>query len=185
MRAGKNTLLATLCGCWLILPLARATTLARMDVRELATRATYVVRVRSRDAASRMEGGSVWTLTTFEVLEAWKGDPPRTLCVRLPGGEAAGMRVVVEGAPRFATGEEAILFVAVRKDGQAGILSWSQGTFRIRTSPHTGRREAVQDTAGMQLLDRKAPGPTSGEVRSLTLASLRAQVMQALAEAAR
>jgi len=170
---------------WPGLPRIQSTSLARMDLRELALRAVYVARVRCVNAMSSGDTGHVWTETTFEVTEAWKGDPPAEFTVRLPGGEAAGRRVMVEGAPRFAVGEQAVLFLGIGKGRQMNILSWVQGTFRIRRNPRTGAEEATQDTAGLLELDPRTGQWSQGEQRRLPLAQLRARVARDIAESAR
>ena len=164
---------------------AQATTLARMDVRELAQRASYVARARCAEAASLAEAGQIWTVTTFEVTEAWKGNPPARFIVRLPGGEAAGRRVTVEGVPRFAAGEDVVLFLYAGRGRPMSIISWAQGTFRIRPNPRTGADEAVQDTAGIPLLDARSGAWWPGGRRQLPLAELRAAVARAAQEATR
>jgi hypothetical protein len=164
------------------LPRAEATTLARMDVRELTERASYVARVRCVEASSLADAGQVWTVTTFEVTEAWKGNPPARFIVRLPGGEAAGVRVNVEGAPRFAAGEEAVLFLQAGKGRPTNIISWAQGTFRIRPNPRTGAEEAVQDTAGLPLLDTRSGRWWPGGRRQIPLVELRLAVARAAQE---
>jgi len=172
--------LAALC-----LPQALATTLARMSVRELAQQSTYIARVRCVTAVTMADMNLVWTVSTFEVAEAWKGTPPPRFTVRLPGGVAAGLRVRVEGAPRFSAGEDLVLFLAEGRGRQMNIVSWAQGTFRIRKNLRTAVELAVQDTAGLQLLDARSGARTEGERRQLSLASLRASVAHALQEAAR
>ena len=167
------------------LPRSGSTTLARMDLRELAVRAAYVARVRCTNAVSSSDAGHVWTNTTFEVTEAWKGSPPAEFTVRLPGGSAAGLRVMVEGAPRFAVGEQAVLFLATGKGRQLSIVSWAQGTFRILRNPRTGAEEAMQDTAGLEVLDPRTGLWSQGGQRRISLSQLRARVAQAITEAAR
>lgn len=167
------------------LPRSGSTTLARMDLRELALRAAYVARVRCTNAVSSANAGYVWTRTTFEVTEAWKGSPPAEFTVRLPGGDAAGLRVMVEGAPRFAVGEQAVLFLAIGKGSELKILSWAEGTFRILRNPLTGAEEAMQDTAGLQVLDPRTGKWSQGGQRKLPLGQLRARVAQAIGESAR
>jgi len=164
---------------------ARATTLARMDIRELAQQSTYVARVRCVKTASVADEDLVWTLTRFDVIEAWKGNPPSPFILRMPGGEAGGLRVAVEGAPRFSTGEEVILFVTADRGRQMNIVSWAQGTFRIRQDPRTGAEQAVQDTAGLQILDANSGGRSTGGRRQFPLAELRAAVSRAVRESAR
>jgi len=164
---------------------ATATTLARMSVQELAQQATYVARVRCAKTASVADENLVWTLTRFDVIETWKGSPPSPFILRLPGGEAAGLRVAVEGAPRFSVGEEVVLFVTADRGRQMNIVSWAQGTFRIRQNPRTGVEEAVQDTAGLQILDANSGRRSTGGRRQFPLAELRTAVSRAVREGAR
>jgi len=170
---------------WPGLPRTQSTTLARMDLKELAQRAAVIARVRCVKAVSWVDLSLVWTLTAFELTEAWKGNPPPKFTVRLPGGEAAGRRVTVEGAPRFVAGEEAVLFLEPDRGGQMNIVSWAQGTFRIGRNPRTGAEEALQDTASLLVLDPRTGQWSPGEHRRLPLAQLRARVARAIAEPAR
>ena len=65
------------------------------------------------------------------------------------------------------------------------IVSWAQGTFRVRRNPRTGIQEATQDTAGVQMLDRESGRSSEGARRSLTLTHLRAAVARAVEESPR
>lgn len=165
--------------------LLRATTLARMDLPQLARESTFIARARCVRVASRAGSGMVWTFSTFVVTEAWKGNPPSPFIVRMPGGKAAGLRVSVEGAPRFAVGEDVVLFLSGPAAPTTTILSWAQGTFRIRRNPRTGAEEAVQNTAGLRVFDSRSGAWSPGERRQGTLAALRARVAAALQDAAR
>jgi len=181
-RLISAALFATLSLC---MPMARATTLARMDVRALAQHSAYVARVRCVQVATVTDANLVWTLSTFELTEPWKGNPPPRFAVRMPGGQAAGLRVTVEGAPRFAAGEDVVLFLTEDRAHHMNIVSWAQGTFRIRKNPRTAVERAVQDTAGLHLLDPHSGARAEGERRQLSLAALRASVARALEETAR
>lgn len=162
-----------------------ATTLVRMSVRELAQQSTYVARVRCVSVVSMSDLGLVWTLTTFEVAQAWKGNPPPRFTVRLPGGEAAGVRVTVEGAPRFRVGEDVVLFLTADRGRLMNIVSWAQGTFRIRKNPLTKIEEAVQDTSGLRVLDAHSTAAVQGGRRQLPLEVLHANVVEAVQQAVR
>ena len=52
----------------LVLPAVRATTLARLSLEQLAAGSDAVARVRFASAVSHWENGSIWTLTTFQVV---------------------------------------------------------------------------------------------------------------------
>jgi len=175
-RAAAGALLAL---AFFGISVARATTPASMDVRELTRQATYVARVRCVNVLSTMEMGMVWTLNTFEVTESWKGEPPPRFTVRLPGGEAGGQRMTVEGAPRFTEGEEAVLFVTEDRGRQMNIVGWAQGTFRIRKSRRTGIEKAIQDTATGQAASVRTGASAEDERKRIPLATLRGMVEQA------
>lgn len=163
----------------------RATSLARMDLADLVRQSTYVVRARCTGVAGQSFSGQVWTRSTFTVTEAWKGDPPSPFTVRLPGGDAAGLRVTVDGAPRFRPGEDVVLFLFARAAGHFTVVGWAQGTFRIRTDSRTGAAQATQDTAGIQLLDARSGSWSPGFRRQIPLADLRARVSAALQQVPR
>ena len=52
---------------------ARATTLKRMSVADLSRAALTVVRARCTVNSARWDAGEIWTFTTFDVEETWKG----------------------------------------------------------------------------------------------------------------
>jgi len=169
---------ATLTGSllWPAIPTALSTTLARLTLEEMSARAAAVVRARCISVAVRADARGLWTLTTFERVETWKGSLPGHIVVRLPGGEAAGMREKVEGAPRFAPGEEAVLFLEPLPGGEWTIVGWVQGAYRIFRNPVSGVEQAAPDAAGALLLQR-ASGPYQPFAqRAIPLAELRAQV---------
>jgi hypothetical protein len=159
---------------------AQATTIARMDLGQLTAHAAAVARVRCLSSASRLEAGSVWTVSTFEVVEVWKGRLAATIVVRLPGGRASGLHVRVEGAPRFVPGEEEVLFLEPALGGEMTITSWAQGTFRIRRSAPAGDEVVTQDTAGMRILDPVTGNWSSGGIERLPLTRLRDRVAEAV-----
>ena len=156
---------------------ARATTLAHMSLTQLTAAAQAVARVRCISNIARWESGEIWTLTTFEVMETWKGDLPARITVRLIGGRAGHLISRVPGVPRFAQGEEVILFLEPKGE-EFSVTSWAQGTFRISHDP-SGREVVNQDTAGYPLFDPVAHRYRSGGARHLSLEELRRQVLAA------
>lgn len=157
---------------------ARATTLAHMSVEELTAAAQVVARVRCIDNSTRWEDGEIWTLTTFGVMDVWKGHAPARITVRLIGGRAGHLVSTVAGVPRFVLGEEVILFLESKSREEFSVTSWAQGTFRIRRDA-AGREIVSQDTAGYPLFDPAARRYRSGVVRRLPLEEFRGQVVAA------
>jgi len=164
---------------WQALLPAQATTLARMDVAQLTAHSTAVARVRCISSAVRIDPSGVWTVTTFEVSDVWKGSLPATVSVRLPGGRAGGLVVHVDGAPRFVPGEEAVLFLEPVGNREVTITSWAQGTFRIARSCSSPVEEATQDTAELCVLNSGTGRPGAGGRRRIPVARLRAEVERA------
>jgi hypothetical protein len=155
------------------------TTFRQLSLGELATAAEAVVRVRRLSSESRWEGGEIWTLTQFEVLENLKGNVPRLLAVRTLGGRVGHVHSFVEGAPVFRAGEEVFLFLVSRRPDSFGVLGWAQGTFRIRADANSGRESVTQDSAGLAAAD-----PTAGKlpregIRNLPVEEFRRKVAEA------
>lgn len=136
----------------LILPLAftaqpaAATTYMMMSDQALADQAAAVVdaEVVGVESAPIIDGPPA-TDYLIEVNRVLKGDlPGSTVVVRVPGGvNPAGLGLKIWGAPRFADGERAILFLRPAEDGTYRILHLMLGAFHQRVSG--GRSVAVRD----------------------------------------
>jgi hypothetical protein len=124
----------------------RATTYMMMPDSALADQAAAVVeaKVVGVDMAP-ISGGAPATDYLVEVNRVLKGDiPGSTLVVRVPGGvNPEGLGLKIWGAPQFAEGENALLFVAPAKDGTYRILHLMLGAFHERTL--NGRAVALRD----------------------------------------
>jgi len=132
---------------------ALATTLKRMSVADLSRAAHTVVRARCITNSVRWDAGEIWTFTTFDVEETWKGSAPAQITVRLLGGSAGNFTSTVSGVPRFSPGEELILFLERTPAQDFSIVSWMQGTFRIGLNRTTGEETVTQDTASFPVFD--------------------------------
>jgi hypothetical protein len=150
-----------------------ATTLARLSLDQLARAAETVARVRCTEAASYVQDGTVWTRTQFTVIEPLKGVPPAQVTVRLPGGRAGGVLVVVEAAPRFRPGEESVLFLERTSTGEYSVTGWALGTFRVRRNARTGEETVTQDSSGLAVFDAAARRFVIEGVRDLPLGEFR------------
>lgn len=155
---------------------AAGTTLARMGLEQLTARAAAVVRARCAAVEVRTDARGMWTLTTFERVESWKGIVPQRFQVRLPGGAAGGLRETVAGAPQFSAGEDAVLFLEPLRSGGWTIVGWAQGTYRIRRTSRDGAGRAVPDAAGMTLVDPRTRVIGSSGEHEMDLPRFRALV---------
>lgn len=156
---------------------ARATTLAHMSIAELTAAAQLVARARCVTNATRWENGEIWTITTFDVVEVWKGRAPAQITVRLIGGRVGHLISTVAGVPRFAPGEQVVLFLEFQGHEEFSVTSWVQGTFRIARDHASGREVARQDTATFPLFDPATRRYVSSGNRRLPLEELREQVV--------
>ena len=160
---------------------AEATTLARMSVAQMTHAAKNIVRARCLSNSTAWDAGEIWTFTTFEVEENWKGMPrDKQITVRLLGGTVGGLTSSVSGVPRFAEGEEVILFLEPTARGDFSIVSWMQGTFRVRRDGASGRESVTQDTAGFSTFDPSTRRFESSAIHGVSFVALRASVAAAL-----
>jgi hypothetical protein len=158
-----------------IYPPARATTLKRMSVPDLSRAAHVVVRARCVTSSTRWDAGEIWTFSTFDVEETWKGFAPAQITVRLLGGSAGNFTSTVSGVPRFAPGEELILFLERTPAQDFSIVSWMQGTFRIAHSA-TGEEIVTQDTAAFPVFDPASHNFEAAGIRKMSLSTFRSLV---------
>jgi hypothetical protein len=155
-----------------------ATTLKRMSVADLSRSAHTVVRVRCVANSTRWDAGEIWTFTTFDVEEIWKGSVPAQLTVRLLGGTAGNLTSRVSGTPRFSPGEELVLFLERTLAQDFSVVSWMQGTFRVGHNATTDEEIVTQDTAGFPVFDPSSQRFESSGIRKMPVGKLRSLVIQ-------
>ena len=160
---------------------ARCTTLQRLALEELAAAAPAIARVRCVSSEARWDAGRIWTFTVLEVIEPLKGSLPQRITLRLLGGKVGGLVSKVEGVPRFSPNEEVILFLQPAYVGDWTVVSWVQGTFRIRRDTADRVERVTQDTAGVALFDPATRQFERGEVRNLPLREFRTRLAHAIA----
>ncbi|HEX4960089.1 MAG TPA: matrixin family metalloprotease [Thermoanaerobaculia bacterium] len=143
-----------------------ATTYMMMPDSALADQARAVVDVRvvGVDSAPVVDGPPS-TDYLVEVNRVLKGDlPGSTLVVRVPGGiNPQGLGLRIWGAPQFAPGEDAILFVNPAKDGTYRILHLMLGAFHRRTL--NGQPVALRDLSEAQEIGKDFDGNGQDAIR--------------------
>ena len=162
-------------------PVSQATTLMRMSLAQMARTAQVIVRARCVSNATLWDEGEIWTRTTFDVEESWSGPPgTRQIAVRLLGGSLGNISSRVSGIPRFQPGEDTVLFLEPSRNGDFAIVSWQQGTFRIRQNAAMGAEIVVQDTASVLTYDPGSRRFEAAGIRAMALADFRSRVVAAL-----
>ena len=159
---------------------AAATTLARMTLAEMAQAAAVIVRARCLANSVRWDAGEIWTLSAFQVEEVWKGAAAARVTVRLLGGRAGNITSSVSGVPRFRAGEDVVLFLEPTVRGDFSVVSWQQGTFRIRRGLAADRESVTQDTASFATFSPSTHRFEATGNRNLPLENFRARVDAAL-----
>ena len=76
---------------------------------------------------------TIYTFATFEIKEVFKGNLSATeVKIRKAGGTKDGFTLEVPGAPEFATGEDAVLFLGQPQDDQSyEVASMELGKFGV------------------------------------------------------
>jgi len=160
-----------------------ATTLARLSLDQLAASADAVAQVRCTAVESRWENGSIWTVTTFDVAETWKGNLPAQVTVRLPGGRVGHLTAAVDGTPKFTPGDEEVVFLQRLPASGFSVAGWVEGTFRIALDPQTRRKTVTQDSSAFAVFDTATRTFRAEGIRKMPVEQFRARVTAAIAHA--
>jgi hypothetical protein len=156
-----------------------ATTLVRMSLAQMSRASREIVRARCVANSARWDAGEIWTFTTFDVQETWRGTLRGRITIRLLGGKTDTLTSRVSGVPRFRSGEEAVLFLEPTARGDFSVVSWEQGTFRVRRD-NSGTEIVAQDTASFQTFDPSTHQFTVSGIRGMPITDLRARINEAL-----
>jgi hypothetical protein len=159
---------------------ARSTTLLRMSLGQISQTAQTIVRARCTGSTTGWDAGEIWTFSSFEVREVWRGSPAAQITVRLLGGRVGNLTSSVSGVPRFQAGEDVVLFLERTPRGDFSVVSWEQGTFRIRRAGAQGPESVTQDTAAFSTFDPETRRFEAEGIRNMPLENFRAQVYAAL-----
>jgi hypothetical protein len=184
MMRAKRLVLGSIFPLLLYCASAPATTLMRMSLARMSQAAPLIVRAHCVANIAGWDAGEIWTFTTFQVDDVWKGSAPTRITVRLLGGRAGNLESSVSGVPRFSPGEEVVLFLELAERGELSIVSWVQGTFRIRRDRRTGEQTVLQDSAAFATFDPITRRFEVSGIQNLPLGEFRAKVAAALADPA-
>ena len=117
--------------------LCLATSVVPFEFESLCRRADTIAYVRCVGARSFLatDGKQVMTETRLQVVAPVKGTPGPEVTLTLPGGTVSGRRTDIPGIPRFADGEEAVVFLTRSDaDGSPWPVGLQQGCYRVQTA---------------------------------------------------
>ncbi len=123
----------------------RATVLLPAEFREIVAGSQVIVYGRVAEVRPEWseDRSRIDTIVTVDAGSYLKGGPGGTVTFRVPGGQIGRYRNVMVGAPAFQPGEEAVLFLRASGPSVAHVFGLSQGVFRVRVDPRTGRRLVI------------------------------------------
>lgn len=175
----RRVLLA-LCASLLMCVSVAPTTLTHMSLAKLTHASALILRAHCVENSAAWDAGEIWTFTTYEPTEVWKGFAQSRVRVRLLGGRLGNLTSNVSGVPRFRAGEDVVLFLAPTPRGDFSVVSWVQGTFRIHHDQRTGEDTVTQDSASFDTFDPSTRQFTTSGIHDLPLQEFRSQVAAAL-----
>lgn len=84
------------------------------------------------NTASRWDAAGKWIVTysTFRVEKSLKGEPAQEITVVTPGGVVNGVHQETIGVPKFAAGDDRVLFVKNTRVGPT-VLYFDQGAYEV------------------------------------------------------
>jgi hypothetical protein len=127
-----------------------ATIVPRMAFEQIVSDSTKIVHGRVIDSRAEEVDGIIWTHYRVQVLDSVKGTNGDILTVTEPGGELNGVGMIVQGASKFETGEEDVLFLYQTPLGFWRTTGWSQGKFDVVNSAGSKVVRAAKN--GVELL---------------------------------
>jgi len=77
------------------------------------------------------ERTAIWTHYEIAVADWLKGRSRPTIRISEPGGSLDGVHTQIVGAPRYAIGEEVVVFADETPIGYLRTSGWSQGKFQV------------------------------------------------------
>ena len=112
---------------------AGATSLIPATLGDLSRDARIIVRgqVVALQATWTDDHRAIETLVTLASDEYLKGPLGSTIQFRIPGGRLGRFQSIMVGAPQFAVGDRAVLFLGARGPSVPYVLGLSQGVFRL------------------------------------------------------
>jgi hypothetical protein len=109
---------------------ASAVTLRQMNLSDITSSATAIVRARVTGSSTSRIGPTIYTHYQLQTSETWKGTAPAE--VLLPGGTYSGLRQSFPGVPQLTIGNEYVLFLWTSPTtGITHIVGFSQGIFNV------------------------------------------------------
>jgi hypothetical protein len=155
-------------------------TLERLSLDEMIDSSTAIVRGRATGSYSAFSGRTIYTHYTIKVSETYKGKPQAQVSVAVLGGAANQLRQTFSGAPKFATGQEYVLFLWTSQAGVTQVIGFSQGAFSL-TVDGSADPLVVRRPSSEVMLERGTDRQVADQGVSMRLSALRNRISERLA----
>ena len=139
-----------LLGMWAVgalgLSPGRATSVIAPSFSELVSRAETVIHGTVTDVRSDWadQGGHrvIKSWVSIQLEEPLKGNPTSaSLTLEFLGGRVDGAEMTVQGSPRFASGDEVVVFINGNGRDACPLVGWGHGAYRVLPSAVTGEKQ--------------------------------------------
>jgi hypothetical protein len=165
-----------------ILPLicltAQATLVPALSLEGLIDRSEIIAHGRVTRAWPAWDNSHkyIWTHYRIEVIDPIRGNPGASMVVSEPGGSLDGVSMSISGAPGYALGEEAIVFLYRTPIGYWRATGFGQGKYTV-----TQQVRVHASLKGLELLKRdSSPGVSLSTLDGLTVTEFKARVRDAI-----
>jgi hypothetical protein len=147
--------------CVLVATAASATVLVPAELGEIVGGSQIIAYARVVDVRPEWADGRRWidSVVTADVVTYLKGGADATITFKVPGGALGRYRSVVVGAPQFARGDEAVLFLQNKSDDLPAVFGLNQGVFRVRVDAVTGQRVVLPPPLVTMMASSAEPQP--------------------------
>ena len=119
------------------LPIQSAT-VKPLSLKGLVYLSSEIFQGRVIEQVVKETSSQIWTQTTFEIIEGWKGSLKKgqRWTLTQPGGEVGeGLtykRVYIPGLPEFTLNEEVVLFIEKAPAGNLVVAGLTQGKYTVQ-----------------------------------------------------
>ena len=116
---------------------ARATLVPALGLEELIDQSEIIAHGRVTSSWPAWDRGHkyIWTHFRLDVLDPIRGNPGASVVVSEPGGSLDGVTMRISGAPDYAVGEEAVVFLYRTPIGYLRATGYGQGKYTV--APHS------------------------------------------------
>lgn len=141
---------------------ARATVMVEVALEDMTREAAVIVhgRVERSRVQMRVRDGAFepWTLTDIRVLRTLKSDQTANdrITIAERGGVHQGGGTWIDGTPRYAVGDEVVVFLRRYPDDSLRTFAMAQGRFRVRRGVPGVPASVVRDLAGLSFATFRA-----------------------------